>query len=52
MQVAHNMDVVLYAVDAVELAIPVFNNGAIRTNSTNFLFGFTYKLGQGTPAAN
>jgi len=28
-------------------AIPVFNDGAIRTNSTNFLFGFTYKVGQG-----
>lgn len=25
---------------------PVANNGTIKTNSTNFLLGFTYKLGQ------
>lgn len=29
-------------------AVPVVNNGTIKTNSTNFLFGFTYKLGQRT----
>jgi len=29
-------------------AVPVANNGAIKTNSTNFLLGFTYKLGQRT----
>lgn len=29
-------------------AVPVSNNGTIKTNSTNFLFGFTYKLGQWT----
>ncbi|MDR2970481.1 MAG: PorT family protein [Bacteroidales bacterium] len=28
--------------------IPVANNGTIKTNSTNFLLGFTYKLGQRT----
>lgn len=27
-------------------AVPIANNGSIKTNSTNFLFGFTYKLGQ------
>jgi hypothetical protein len=27
---------------------PVINNGTIKTNSTNFLVGFTYKLGQRT----
>ena len=27
-------------------AIPVIDNGSIKTNSTNFLFGFTYKLKQ------
>lgn len=27
-------------------AVPVANNGTVKTNSTNFLFGFTYKLGQ------
>ena len=26
--------------------VPVINNGTIKTNSTNFLLGFTYKLGQ------
>lgn len=26
-------------------AVPVVNNGTIKTNSTNFLLGFTYKLG-------
>lgn len=29
---------------------PVINSGTIKTNSTNFLFGFTYKLGQRTLA--
>lgn len=29
-------------------AFPVTNNGTIKTNSTNFLFSFTYKLGQRT----
>ena len=29
-------------------AVPVANNGTIKTNSTNFLLGFTYKLGQRT----
>jgi hypothetical protein len=29
-------------------AVPVANNGTIKTNSTNFLFGFTYKIGQRT----
>lgn len=29
-------------------AVPVVNNGTIKTNSTNFLLGFTYKLGQRT----
>jgi hypothetical protein len=28
--------------------VPVVNNGTIKTNSTNFLLGFTYKLGQRT----
>lgn len=32
----------LYNVSAVQVA----NNGTIKTNSTNFLFGLTYKLGQ------
>jgi hypothetical protein len=32
----------LYNVSAVRVA----NNGTIKTNSTNFLLGFTYKLGQ------
>jgi len=27
-------------------AVPVANNGTIKTNSTNFLLSFTYKLGQ------
>lgn len=27
-------------------SVSVANNGTIKTNSTNFLFGFTYKLGQ------
>ena len=29
-------------------AVPVANNGTIKTNSTNFLLGFTCKLGQRT----
>ena len=29
-------------------AVPVSNNGTIKTNSTNFLLGFNYKLGQRT----
>jgi hypothetical protein len=29
-------------------AVPLVNNGTIKTNSTNFLLGFTYKLGQRT----
>ena len=29
-------------------AVPVVNYGTIKTNSTNFLWGFTYKLGQQT----
>jgi hypothetical protein len=29
-------------------AVPFANNGTIKTNSTNFLLGFTYKLGQRT----
>jgi len=29
-------------------AVPIVNNGTIKTNSTNFLLGFTYKLGQRT----
>jgi len=29
-------------------AVPVANNGTIKTNSTNYLLGFTYKLGQRT----
>lgn len=33
-------------------AIPVVNDGAIRTNSTNFLFGFTYKIGQSSSGSN
>jgi Outer membrane protein beta-barrel domain len=28
--------------------VPAINNGTIKTNSINFLFGFTYKLGQRT----
>lgn len=28
-------------------AVPVANDGAVKTNSTNFLFGFTYKFGSG-----
>ncbi|MBL7785002.1 MAG: PorT family protein [Chitinophagales bacterium] len=27
-------------------AVPIENNGTTKTNSTNFLFGFTYKFGQ------
>ena len=27
-------------------AVPVANDGTVKTNSTNFLFGFAYKLGQ------
>jgi hypothetical protein len=27
-------------------ALPILNNGTIKTNSTNFLLGLTYKLGQ------
>jgi hypothetical protein len=29
-------------------AFPVANDGTVKTNSTNFLLGFTYKLGQRT----
>ncbi len=29
-------------------ALPIVNNETIKTNSTNFLFGFTYKFGQQT----
>lgn len=29
-------------------AVPLTGNGTIKTNSTNFLFGFTHKLGQRT----
>jgi hypothetical protein len=27
-------------------AVPVYKNGSILTNSTNFMFGFTYRLGK------
>ena len=27
-------------------SVPVMNDGTIKTNSTNFLFGFTYNIGQ------
>lgn len=29
-------------------AVPLADNGTIKTNSTNFIFGFNYKLGQRT----
>jgi hypothetical protein len=29
--------------------VQVIDNGTIKTNSTNFIFGFTYKLGQSIP---
>ncbi len=31
--------------------IPLYNDGSIMTNSTNFLFGFAYKLGAGAEAS-